>query len=180
MQFSTESVRDLARLLNESGLHEIALQTTGENDALARIVVRAAVSPASSSANRGALSSAAYSATNFGNSDATSAVSANNDASSGTNGADISPDADANFTENAPLLLAVSATAVGLFQHATPALAIGDGVKKGQVVGVVSSLKIPNSVLAPAAGRVAEFLVEEGQGVEYGQSLLALEVEEIP
>lgn len=68
----------------------------------------------------------------------------------------------------------VSATAVGMFRRSQPPLKIGDSVILGQVVGIVESLKIPNEVIAPVAGEVTEILAEEGQAVEYGQSLFLL------
>jgi biotin carboxyl carrier protein len=42
-------------------------------------------------------------------------------------------------------------------------------------LGSVESLKIPNDVLCPADGRVLSVLVEEGQGVEWGQVLFDIE-----
>jgi acetyl-CoA carboxylase biotin carboxyl carrier protein len=84
--------------------------------------------------------------------------------------------------ENAGLL-EVSSLSVGVFHLGTvnakdrgaALLQPGDTVAKGQVLGVVESLKIPNEVRAERAGRVAEVLAENGQGVEFGQVLLILE-----
>jgi biotin carboxyl carrier protein len=42
----------------------------------------------------------------------------------------------------------------------------------------VESLKVPNEVYAPAAGRVSEILASPGQGVEWGQPLVLLLPEE--
>jgi biotin carboxyl carrier protein len=35
-------------------------------------------------------------------------------------------------------------------------------------------LKIPNEIAAPLSGRVEAVLVEDGQGIEYGQTLLTI------
>ncbi len=162
MQFSTEAVRDLARLLNETGLHEIALQTAGENDAPVRIVVRGAVAPPSFQIPNAPISLA----------------SAPENATLTTLAEILSEDTAQSVEETVRPLVAVTASAVGLFRPAAPPLQIGDTVRSGQVVGTVESLKIPTDVTAPAAGSVMEILAEDGQGVEYGQPLLMIEVEE--
>lgn len=159
MQFSTQAVRDLARLLNESGLHEIAIQTRGDDQSPLRITVRGAL-PQSFAAAVGAPVST------------DAALPAVETASSETLEVEV-PDVEVQ-----PVFVAVTATAVGLFRPAATALQIGDSVKKGQIIGAVESMKIPNEVAASASGRVSEILVEEGQGVEYGQPLLMLEVED--
>ncbi|HVB60628.1 MAG TPA: biotin/lipoyl-containing protein [Ktedonobacteraceae bacterium] len=74
----------------------------------------------------------------------------------------------------------VSAHLVGIFHHwARPKggilVAVGNHVKVGQLVATIESLDIINEVESPIAGKVVEILVQEGQPVEYGQHLLALE-----
>ena len=74
----------------------------------------------------------------------------------------------------------VVAPLVGVF-HSTPKprgkalVAIGDHVKAGQHVAAIESLNVINEVEAPAAGRVIEILVQEGQPVEYGQTLMTID-----
>ena len=51
---------------------------------------------------------------------------------------------------------------------------VGDMVEKGQPVGIIQSLDIPNEVDSPVTGRVVEILVQDGQPVEYGQPLVTL------
>lgn len=77
----------------------------------------------------------------------------------------------------------VSAHLVGIFHRwARPKggtlVAVGDQVKIGQLVATVESLNIINEVESPVAGKVVEILVQEGQPVEYGQHLLAVELVE--
>ncbi|HZU68233.1 MAG TPA: biotin/lipoyl-containing protein [Ktedonobacteraceae bacterium] len=53
-------------------------------------------------------------------------------------------------------------------------VAVGDRVKEGQLLGIIESLNVFNEVEAPAAGRVVEIFVHEGQPVEYGQVLMTI------
>lgn len=70
---------------------------------------------------------------------------------------------------------AVVAPCVGVFRSPKKPLAEGDEVKARQLVGAVESLRVPNEVYAPFDGRVVEMPVVEGQGVEWGQTLLVIE-----
>jgi acetyl-CoA carboxylase biotin carboxyl carrier protein len=55
----------------------------------------------------------------------------------------------------------------------------GDRVKEGQLIAVIEAMKVPNELHAPIGGVVGRVLVEDGVGVEYGQTLLLIEPEEI-
>ena len=50
-----------------------------------------------------------------------------------------------------------------------------DTVKKGDLVAIVKGAHIEHKVYAEKPGKIIEFLVEEGQPVEYGQPLIRLE-----
>ena len=52
---------------------------------------------------------------------------------------------------------------------------VGDKVKKGQTVMIVEAMKTMNHIPSIADGIVKEILVEDGQPVEYGQTLIILE-----
>ena len=54
-------------------------------------------------------------------------------------------------------------------------LKVGDAVKKGQAVIVVEMLGVFHLIPAPRDGRLTRVLVEEGQPVEFGDSLFAIE-----
>jgi biotin carboxyl carrier protein len=74
----------------------------------------------------------------------------------------------------------ITASLVGIFHPWSsskdrPLAAVGDKVKEGQHVGMIQSLNIPSEVESPVAGRIVEFLVEDGQPVEYGQALIIIE-----
>jgi biotin carboxyl carrier protein len=74
----------------------------------------------------------------------------------------------------------VTASLVGIFHtraksKAAPLIKVGDQVKVGQLVGTIQSLNVINEVESPVAGRVAEIFVQDGQPVEYGQRLMAID-----
>lgn len=50
----------------------------------------------------------------------------------------------------------------------------GDTVATGQPLCIVEAMKLMNEVPAPIDGEVTEVLVENGQGVEYGQALFLI------
>ena len=51
---------------------------------------------------------------------------------------------------------------------------VGDKIKKGQTVMIVEAMKTMNHVPSTADGEVKKILVEDGQPVEFGQSLVLL------
>jgi acetyl-CoA carboxylase biotin carboxyl carrier protein len=51
---------------------------------------------------------------------------------------------------------------------------IGDKIKKGQTVMIVEAMKTMNHVPSTADGEVKKILVEDGQPVEFGQTLIIL------
>ena len=52
---------------------------------------------------------------------------------------------------------------------------VGDKIKKGQTVMIVEAMKTMNHVPSSADGIVKEICVEDGQPVEFGQTLIILE-----
>ena len=58
---------------------------------------------------------------------------------------------------------------------AEPFVKVGDSVKKGQVVCIIEAMKLLNEVEADTDGVVKEVCVENGQPVEFGQSLFIIE-----
>jgi len=74
----------------------------------------------------------------------------------------------------------IRAEMVGTFYHASepgakPFVAAGDLVEPGQQVGILEVMKLMTPVNADLCGRIVEFLVANGEAVEYGQPLLAVE-----
>ena len=58
---------------------------------------------------------------------------------------------------------------------ADPFVKVGDAVKKGQIVCIIEAMKLLNEVEADMDGTVKEVCVENGQPVEFGQSLFIIE-----
>lgn len=78
----------------------------------------------------------------------------------------------------------VIAPMVGTFYHARepgspPFVEVGDLVEQGQDIGIVEAMKLMNPIQAERPGRVAAVLVENGQPVEYGEPLIALQPPEM-
>jgi acetyl-CoA carboxylase biotin carboxyl carrier protein len=79
--------------------------------------------------------------------------------------------------EGAPgrrLPLVATSPAVGIFRTRGE-LPVGSRVRAGDRLAIVDLLGVPQDVLAPGDAVVAALFVEDGDAVEYGQVLLALE-----
>ena len=73
----------------------------------------------------------------------------------------------------------VASPLVGTFyaapsEDAAPYVQVGDVVKKGQVLAIVEAMKLMNEIESEYDGIVEEILVENAQGVEYGQPLFRI------
>jgi acetyl-CoA carboxylase biotin carboxyl carrier protein len=82
--------------------------------------------------------------------------------------------------ESTAHLVAVEAPMVGTFYRAPkpdapPFVAEGDVVKEGQVLCIVEAMKLMNEIEAKVSGRIVKVVVENGQPVEFGQSLFLVE-----
>jgi len=51
---------------------------------------------------------------------------------------------------------------------------IGDQVENGQILCIIEAMKLMNEIESDAAGEIVKRFVQNGQPVEYGQSLFAL------
>lgn len=74
---------------------------------------------------------------------------------------------------------AIRAPIVGTYYRApspdaAPYVKVGDKVRKGQVVCIVEAMKLMNQIESDLDGVVAEFVVENGQPVQFGQELIRL------
>lgn len=73
----------------------------------------------------------------------------------------------------------VESPLVGTF-YAAPAedaesfVKVGDRVEKGQTLGIVEAMKLMNEIESDYSGTVAEILVNNQEGVEYGQPLFRI------
>ena len=98
-------------------------------------------------------------------------VNSDNGNESGLNKSDIKTSDDNVLTVNSPL--------VGVFySSASPEadayVAIGDRVKKGQVIGIVEAMKLMNEIESDYDGVVTDILVDNEQMVEYGQPMFVI------
>lgn len=85
--------------------------------------------------------------------------------------AQAAPAADSGKTVNAPI--------VGVFYAAPspgsePYVTVGKKVKKGDTVCIIEAMKCMNEIQAEEDGEITEILVNDGELVEYGQSLFKI------
>ena len=81
--------------------------------------------------------------------------------------------------EAAPAGNIVKSPLVGTFyaapaEDAEPYVKVGDSVKEGQVLAIVEAMKLMNEIESDFTGTVKEILVQNGQGVEFGQPLFVI------
>ncbi|MGC9316861.1 MAG: acetyl-CoA carboxylase biotin carboxyl carrier protein [Armatimonadota bacterium] len=77
----------------------------------------------------------------------------------------------------------VTAGLVGLFHRGRapdepPIVQVGDEVSAGQVIGTIEALRKLTDVVSPYDGEVTEVLIDDGEGVQYGDRLFGIRVEE--
>jgi acetyl-CoA carboxylase biotin carboxyl carrier protein len=58
---------------------------------------------------------------------------------------------------------------------ARPYIEVGSQVRAGQTLLIVEAMKTMNQIPAPRAGRVVQILVEDAQPVEFGEPLMIIE-----
>ncbi len=58
---------------------------------------------------------------------------------------------------------------------APPYVQVGDSVREGQILMIVEAMKTMNPVLASQPGTVARILVSDGAPIEYGEVLMVIE-----
>jgi len=56
-----------------------------------------------------------------------------------------------------------------------PYVKVGQYVEKGQVVCIIEAMKILNEIKSPFSGTIVKVEVEEGQAIEYGQTLFLID-----
>ena len=76
--------------------------------------------------------------------------------------------------------ITIDSPIVGTFYRASspdaaPFVQIGDKVTEETTIGIIEAMKVMNEIKAEKSGVVKEFLVENGQAVEYGQPLMVIE-----
>lgn len=71
----------------------------------------------------------------------------------------------------------VTSPMVGTFYRAPapdepPFVSVGDRLAKGQVVCIIEAMKLMNEIETEVSGQVMEILVQNGEPIEYGQTLM--------
>ena len=141
-----ELIRELAKLLTETGLTEIAVETDGLNVRVVRApaqIVQTAPAPSGPAAVK--------SETSLGPSGE----------QAGHPGTVTSPMVGTAYRAPEP--------------GARPFTDVGETVQAGQTLLVVEAMKTMNQILAPRSGIVTQIMFEDGQPVEYGEPLLVIE-----
>ncbi|WP_300301580.1 acetyl-CoA carboxylase biotin carboxyl carrier protein [Ferrovibrio sp.] len=141
-----QMIRDLADLLNETGLTEIEW-----NEGALKVRVT----------KGGTVAAPVYAA-------APAAVA-------GGAAAPASADADLASHPGAVKSPMVGTVYVAPEPGAASFVKVGDSVNAGQTVLIVEAMKTMNPITAPKGGRVARIMVENQQPVEFGQVLLVIE-----
>ena len=75
--------------------------------------------------------------------------------------------------------LSIKSPVVGVFyaaatENVSPYVAVGDSVKKGQILCIVEAMKLMNEITAEEDGIISEVCVANGQVVEYGTELFRI------
>lgn len=146
MQVDTALVRELAAMLNDTGLSEIAVEDGERKIRVSRTMTAAATQYAPVSATAAPVSSSALA-------EAPKASTAANALKSPMVGtAYLTPDPEA-----------------------PPFVVIGQNVKAGDTVLIIEAMKVMNPIIAASSGTVTTIYVESGQPVEFDQPLMVIE-----
>ena len=93
------------------------------------------------------------------------------------------PRADADNLTATPRpsnLLEIKSPMVGTFYKrnspdASPFVAVGDRVTKGQILCIIEAMKVMNEIESDASGKVVEILLDDGQVVEFEEVLFRID-----
>jgi len=74
----------------------------------------------------------------------------------------------------------IKASMVGAFYRAPspgakPYVEVGDLIKPGDVVCIIEAMKLMNEIKAEIGGRIAKIPIDNGEPVEFGQTLFVIE-----
>ncbi len=150
-----EELRDLIRLVEESEIEELEISKWGNKIRISKKSTIQAAPPAAAVAPSIPLTSLPPTDTQEENRSA--------------------PDSEMDITDLVP----VQSPMVGTFYaapapDADPFVQMGDNIRNDQVVCIVEAMKLMNEIRAEAEGRVVKILVENGEPVEFGQTLFLL------
>ena len=145
MQVDIKLVRQLAELLNETGLTEIEVEDDDRKIRVARTLQAASV-----------------------------AVAAPAPAAGAPVAAPVAPAAPADHPGalKSPM---VGTVYLAASPEAAPFVSVGDSVKEGDTIVIIEAMKVMNPITATKGGKVTQVLVANGQPVEYDQPLVVIE-----
>jgi acetyl-CoA carboxylase biotin carboxyl carrier protein len=146
MQVDTDLVRELAAMLNDTGLSEIAVE-----DGERKIRVSRNMSAVSAPMMAAPVAPPAAAPAPAATAPSAPAISANAMKSPMVGTAYLAPEPDA-----------------------PPFVSVGQQVKAGDTVLIIEAMKVMNPIVAAISGTVTEILVESGQPVEFDQPLLVI------
>lgn len=146
MQVDTKLVRELAELLNDTGLSEIEVEDGDRKIKVARTINAVAAAPVAITAPAAVAAPAAPAEA------AAPAVPANAVKSPMVGTAYLTPEPGAPAFVN-----------------------VGDKVSAGDTLLIVEAMKVMNPITAPNGGTVKAIFVESGQPVEFDQPLMVIE-----
>ena len=147
MQVDTKLVRELAELLNDTGLSEIEVEDGDRKIKVARTINAVAAAPVTVAAP------AAVAAAPVAVAEAAA------------------PAAPANAVKSPMVGTAYLTPEPG----AAPFVSVGDKVSAGDTLLIVEAMKVMNPITAPNGGTVKAIFVESGQPVEFDQPLMVIE-----
>lgn len=146
MQVDTKLVRELAELLNDTGLSEIEVEDGDRKIKVARTINAVAAAPVAVAAPAAAAAPAAPAEA-------------------------AAPVVPANAVKS-PMV----GTAYLTPEPGAPAfVSVGDKVSAGDTLLIVEAMKVMNPITAPNGGTVKAIFVESGQPVEFDQPLMVIE-----
>jgi acetyl-CoA carboxylase biotin carboxyl carrier protein len=158
MKIDSDAIRQLAQLLDETGLTEIEV---AEGEKMIRVGKGAALS----GQNSVAMTHTVPSARDVMQSDPTIPQPANtvppSAAAADHPGAIVSPMVGTVYMQSDP--------------NSPPFVSKGTTVKAGDTLLIIEAMKVMNPIKAPKAGTVTQVLVQNGQPVEFGEVLLVIE-----
>ncbi len=140
-------IRELAKLLDETGLTEIEFERGGVRVRVARQgqpMIAAVAAPRSAALSTDAPAAA-------------------------------SPSGDLSKHPGAVPSPMVGTAYLGPEPGARPYVEVGSQVRAGQTLLIVEAMKTMNQIPSPRAGRVVQILVEDAQPVEFGEPLMIIE-----
>jgi acetyl-CoA carboxylase biotin carboxyl carrier protein len=147
MQVDTDLVRELAAMLNDTGLSEIEVEDGERKIRVSRIMTAVAAPFAAAPAAIAAAPVAAAAA----EVPAAPAFAANALKSPMVGTAYLTPDPEA-----------------------AAFVTVGQQIKAGDTVMIIEAMKVMNPIVAPNGGTVTEIYVESGQPVEFDQPLMVI------